>query len=200
MTKLKTSTQNPVTAHYARSYFDRLSTLFKDINPAQVETVGELLFQARAEDRYVFIIGNGGSAASASHLAVDFGKGCSRGREKRFKVISLTDNTPWITAIANDISYDEIFSEQLINFAHAGDLVIAISASGNSKNVIRALEVANQMNCVTIGISGFKGGKIKALVKHHIHIPSEHMGMIEDGQMTVGHILLYGFMDAEGCG
>ena len=162
--------------------------------------MGELLSIARAEGRQVFLCGNGGSAALASHLAVDLGKGCSRNRDQRFKVLSLTDNVPWMTALANDISYDDVFVEQLRNYAKKGDLLLAISGSGNSKNVLKALTYANQTGCETIGISGFAGGKLKELVKHHVHIKSDHMGLIEDAQMIVGHMLVYAFMDLEGCG
>ena len=192
--------ENPATEAYARSYLEKCAAVLRAIDPRQIAEVGRLLHQARAEGRQVFLLGNGGSAALASHLAVDLGKGCSRDREQRFRVLALTDNVPWLTALANDISYDDVFSEQLANFARAGDLVIAISGSGNSKNVLKALEMAGTLGCVTVGISGFKGGKLKALVRHHIHVPAEHMGLIEDGQLVVGHILVYAFMDAEGCG
>lgn len=192
--------QNLATTDYIRGYIKKLTTLLQTIEPKEVEKVGMLLSAAREEGRQVFLIGNGGSAASASHIAVDLGKGCSRNREKRFRVISLTDNTPWITALSNDISYEDVFVEQLKNYADKGDLLIAISGSGNSKNVLKALHYANQIGCETVGISGFAGGKLKDLVKHHVHIKSDHMGLIEDGQMIVGHILVYAFMDAEGCG
>jgi D-sedoheptulose 7-phosphate isomerase len=200
MSKQTTTKDNPVTTEYVRSYVEKVTSVFKAIDPSTVSKVGELLSGARAEGRQVFILGNGGSAATSSHFAVDLGKGCSRNREKRFKVISLTDNVPWITALSNDITYDDVFAEQLENFAKAGDIVIAISGSGNSKNVLKALELANRVGCETVGISGFKGGKLKELVRHHIHIPADHMGRIEDGQMLVVHILVYGFMDIEGCG
>ena len=192
--------QNLATTDYVRGYITKLTALLQSIDPKEVEKVGLLLSAAREEGRQVFLLGNGGSAASASHLAVDLGKGCSRNREKRFRVLSLTDNTPWMTALSNDISYEDVFVEQLKNYAEKGDLLIAISGSGNSKNVLKALQYANQIGCETIGISGFAGGKLKDLVKHHVHIKSDHMGLIEDGQMIVGHILVYAFMDAEGCG
>lgn len=192
--------RNPVTVPYAKEYLAKLAQVLHALDPRQIEKAGVLLHAARAEGRQVFLLGNGGSAATSSHLAVDFGKGCSRGREKRFRVLSLTDNMPWITALGNDLGYDDIFSEQLANYAQAGDVVLAISSSGNSKNVLKALELANKLGCVTVGISGFAGGKLKELVKLHIHVPDSHMGRIEDGQMIVGHILLYGFMDVEGCG
>ncbi|MCW8130598.1 MAG: SIS domain-containing protein [Planctomycetota bacterium] len=192
--------ENPVTAAYVSGYLEKLSALLKSLDPKEVEAVGKLLHQARDEGRQVFVLGNGGSAALASHVAVDLGKGCSRGREKRFKVLSLTDNTPWMTALSNDISYDDVFAEQLANYARKGDVLLAISGSGNSKNVLKALELANRMGLETVGISGFKGGKLKPMVKHHVQVSSEHMGLIEDAQLIVCHILVYGFMDVEGCG
>jgi D-sedoheptulose 7-phosphate isomerase len=191
---------NLATTDYIQGYLGKLQALLKTIDPKQVSKVGELLANARAEGRQVFLCGNGGSAALASHLAVDLGKGCSRNRDKRFRVIAFTDNTPWITALSNDISYDDVFVEQLKNYAEKGDVLIAISGSGNSKNVLKALQYANQIGCETVGISGFAGGKLKDMVNHHVHIKGEHMGLIEDGQMIVGHILVYAFMDSEGCG
>ncbi len=192
--------ENLVTTDYVRSYLDRLSAVLKSIDPEQVSRVGALLCAARAEGRHVFICGNGGSAATSSHIAVDLGKGASRNRDKRFRVISLTDNVPWMTALGNDLSYDDIFVEQLKNFAERGDVLLAISGSGNSKNVLKAVEYANQVGCRTVGLSGFAGGKLKNLVTDHVWIKAEHMGLIEDGQMVVGHVLVYAFMDVEGCG
>ena len=191
---------NVANSEYARSYIGKLTAVLQTLDPKQVEKAGELLTAARAEGRQVFLCGNGGSAALASHLAVDLGKGCSRNREKRFKVLSLTDNVPWMTALSNDISYEEVFVEQLKNYAEKGDILIAISSSGNSKNVLKAVHYANEVGCETIGVSGFAGGKLKDCVKHHVLIKADHMGLIEDGQMVVGHILVYAFMDAEGMG
>src|SRR6185295_19826260 len=136
---------NLVTTDYVRNYLGKLDTLLKTVDPKQVANVGEMLTAARAEGRQVFLIGNGGSAALASHLAVDLGKGCSRNREKRFRVLSLTDNVPWMTALSNDISYEDVFVEQLRNYAEKGDILFAISSSGNSKNVLKAVQYANQV-------------------------------------------------------
>jgi len=191
---------NLATPGYVRSYLDRLGVLLKKLNPDEVSRVGQLLADARAEGRQVFLCGNGGSAALASHVAVDLGKGCSRNRPKRFRVQSFTDNVPWMTALSNDLSYEDVFVEQLRNFAQKGDVLLAISSSGNSKNILKAVEYANQIGCETVGLSGFSGGKLKGLCKHHVLVPADHMGLIEDGQMVVGHILVYAFMDAEGAG
>ena len=191
---------NLVTTDYVRSYLAKLDALLKTVDPKQIARVGELLTAARAEGRQVFLVGNGGSAALASHMAVDLGKGCSRNRDKRFRVLSLTDNVPWMTALSNDVSYDDVFVEQLKNYAEKGDLVIAISGSGNSKNILKAVQYANTVGCTTVGISGFAGGKLKDMVTDHVHVKADHMGLIEDVQLIVGHILVYGFMDTEGCG
>jgi len=192
--------KNLASVAYIGSYLDRLAALLKKINPEEVSKVGQLLATARDEGRQVFLCGNGGSAALASHIAVDLGKGCSRNRAKRFRVISFTDNVPWITALSNDVSYEDVFVEQLRNYAQKGDVLIAISSSGNSKNVLKAVEYANQIGCETVGLSGFAGGKLKGLAKYNVVVPAEHMGLIEDGQMVVGHILIYAFMDVEGAG
>jgi len=191
---------NLATPGYVRSYLERLGALLKKLDPGEVSGVGQLLADARAEGRQVFLCGNGGSAALASHIAVDLGKGCSRNRPKRFRALSLNDNTPWMTALANDLSYEDVFVEQLRNYAREGDVLLAISSSGNSRNILKAVEYANQIGCETVGLSGFKGGKLKGLCKHHVLVPAEHMGLIEDGQLVVGHILVYAFMDAEGAG
>ena len=185
---------------FIRDYLSELDATIRALPHEQIAGIIEAVRDARDRDAQVFVVGNGGSAATASHFAVDLGKGASMGAERRFRVLSLTDNTPWMTALSNDISYEDVFVEQLKNYAEKGDLLIAISGSGNSKNVLKALQYANQIGCETIGISGFAGGKLKDLVKHHVHIKSDHMGLIEDGQMIVGHILVYAFMDAEGCG
>src|SRR5436190_1963689 len=138
---------NFATPDYIRGYLGRLDSVLKSLEPKEISAVGALLSAARAEGRQVFVAGNGGSAALASHVAVDLGKGCSRNREKRFRVLSLTDNMPWITAVGNDISYDDVFVEQLKNYAEKGDLLLAISGSGNSKNILKALQYANQIGC-----------------------------------------------------
>ncbi len=200
MAKMKMAASNPVTEEYVRGYLRKLAKVLSALDPREVAKAGKLLFEARAAGRHVFVMGNGGSAASASHFAVDLGKGASRGRKKRFRVLSLADNVPWLTALGNDLAYEDVFVEQLANFAARGDVVIAISAGGNSPNVLKAVEYANAAGCATVGLSGYKGGKLKGLVRRHVHVPASHMGLIEDGQMAVCHILVYAFMDEEGCG
>lgn len=151
--------------------------------------------KARENDKRIYAIGNGGSASTASHFVVDMGKGASIGREKRFKTIPLTDNMEWITALSNDICYEDVFVEQLKNFAEEGDVLLAISGSGNSENILRAVKYANEVGCVTIGFTGFEGGKLNEMVDHGIVVSSEHMGRIEDIHVILQHLICYYYME-----
>lgn len=174
--------------------------LLDTIRTIDVEKVGraiELFKEAREHNRHIFVCGNGGSAATASHFACDVVKGASCGRPSRFRIMALTDQLPTITAYANDVSYDCVFEEQLRNFAEPGDVVMAISGSGNSPNVIRALEYARETGCRTIALTGRDGGRLGPLAELNIQVPVQHMGRIEDAHMIVCHMIGYYFMDAE---
>ena len=149
-----------------------------------------LLESAYQEGRQVFLMGNGGSGSTASHAAADLNKGVSFGREKRFRVMSLNDNMATLTAYANDVSYSDAFVEQLKNFLQPGDLVIAISGSGNSPNVLKAVEYANQRGAVTIGLCGFGGGKLAAVAQVPVHIPVKDMQKVEDIHMMLFHVAM----------
>lgn len=158
----------------------------------QVQRLIDLLFEARASGRRIFIIGNGGSAATASHFCEDLGK-CpliSLDDPLRFKVISLTDNLPYVTAWANDHGYETVFEQQLRNIAEPGDLVIGISASGNSPNVLRAIAYANEHGMTTIGLTGFDGGKLRAMAHHQVHVPIHDYGMAENLHMIIFHLVI----------
>jgi len=155
----------------------------------RVEQVAEILVQAYESQRTVFLFGNGGSAALASHFACDLGKGTVNGSKKRFRVMALTDNVPLITAWANDSHYDDIFSEQLANFAAPGDVAFAISGSGNSPNVLKALRAAKQAGSITTGLTGFSGGKMLELCDACIVVPCDNMQIIEDLHLCVAHSL-----------
>jgi D-sedoheptulose 7-phosphate isomerase len=172
-----------------RPYFDLLSRSIRDLPFEQVDTVSEVLFRAYEKQRTVFVFGNGGSAALASHVACDLGKGTVNGTGKRFKVMALTDNVPIMTAWANDSHYEDIFSEQLANFAVAGDVAFAISASGNSANVIKALKAARQAGLTTTGLTGFAGGRMLFLCDAAIVVPSDNMQIIEDLHLCIAHAL-----------
>jgi len=168
----------------------------------KVRAAIEWLEQALDEGRQVFTCGNGGSASTASHFICDMVKGASYTREKRFRMMALTDSLPTLTAYSNDVSYDCVFVEPLKNFARPGDILIAISGSGNSPNVLRATEWANSAGMKTIGMTGRDGGQLGRLSQLEIRVADPHMGRIEDGHMIVCHMIAYYFMEKAGgpCG
>lgn len=161
----------------------------------RVQQICDLLYQAYLNDRTLFIFGNGGSAALASHLACDLGKGTHNpgslemGGVKRLKVIALTDNVPMMSAWANDAGYEHVFAEQMLNFIQAGDVAFGISGSGNSPNVLKALELARNVGATTVGITGFQGGKMKDLLDLGIVVPSDNMQQIEDAHLVLAHMI-----------
>jgi D-sedoheptulose 7-phosphate isomerase len=169
----------------------------ESIDLAKVTEAIDILKRARDEKRHIFVCGNGGSASTASHFACDMVKGASFGRESRFRIMALTDSLPTITAYSNDVGYDCVFAEQLKNFAQSGDVVIAISGSGNSPNVLRAIEYAGSIGCRTIALTGRDGGKLGPLAQLNLQASNPHMGRIEDVHMIVMHMICYYFMDAE---
>ena len=175
----------------SRSYFEHYYRLLDGLPHAEVEHVVDILHRTYQRGRKVFIFGNGGSAALASHFACDLGKGTSiPGKtSKRFQVLALTDNMPLLTAWANDTSYEQVFAEQIRNFAQPDDVAFAISGSGNSPNVLRGLEVAREVGAFNIGLTGFKGGEMKLLCDLCIVIPSDNMQLIEDLHVSVSHAL-----------
>ena len=153
-----------------------------------MDEVVTVLHEAYERRHTIFLFGNGGSASLASHMACDLGKGTtSHRRTKRVRVVALTDNLPTITAYANDCGYEHIFSEQLKNLAHPGDVALAISCSGNSPNVISALEAARVLKMITIGIGGFEGGRMKSLCDIPLIVPSNNMQFIEDLHLSIAH-------------
>ena len=153
------------------------------------EKLSDLIEESYHAGRFVFIIGNGGSGANASHLCEDLAKCTLRDFEsqKRLKVLSLTDNVAWIMAIANDINYEGIFSEQLKNLASPGDLLLAISGSGNSPNILKAVDWSNKNGLTTCGITGFDGGKLKSMAQHNLHVAVDDMGLVESLHQVVFH-------------
>ncbi len=165
------------------------------IDLGKVNQAIEWLRDARDNARRIFVCGNGGSASTASHFACDMVKGASYERPSRFRIMALTDQLPTITAYANDVGYDCVFAEQLKNFAEPGDVFIAISGSGNSPNVVRAMEYANQAGCRTIALTGRDGGRLGPLAQLNIQAPVPHMGRIEDAHMIVCHMIAYHFME-----
>ena len=180
---------------HAETYLDDLKQALAGLDLEGVKKVRQVLDQARAEGKQVFLCGNGGSASTASHMANDLGKGASLAGGEPFKVIALTDNIPWMTALANDLSYEDIFVEQLHNFAGEGDVLIAISVSGNSPNVLKAVELANERGLTTVGWTGFGGGRLAELVDLPIVVDSHHMGRVEDVHVVLMHLMCYYFME-----
>lgn len=171
-------------------YFERLKNTIDSISKEDLSQLMNVLDQAKEEGRNIFIMGNGGSAATASHYCCDFNKGISYGKDKMFKFICLNDNVPTMMAYANDLSYDEVFVGPLKNFLKGQDLVIGISGSGNSMNVVNAIEYANSIGATTIGLTGYDGGKILKLCKYNVHIPINDMQITEDLHMVVDHCMM----------
>jgi Phosphoheptose isomerase len=171
------------------AYFETLKTTVDQVDRKEIQKAMEVLVKARDQKKYIFIMGNGGSAATASHYAGDFNKGLSLNREKRFRFVALNDNAPTVLSLANDVSYDAIFVEQLKNFLDDGDVVIAISGSGNSKNIINAVEYAKQKGNTVIGMTGYSGGKLKDLSDIQLHVPLDNMQVVEDVHMVFCHLM-----------
>ena len=169
------------------SYFRLLSTTAGQLPFEAIEEVAATLVQAYESERTIYLFGNGGSAALASHIACDLGKGTVNGSKKRFRVMSLTSNEAMMTAWANDSNYHDIFAEQLANFVAPGDVAFAISCSGNSANVLNALRVARQARATTVGLAGFQGGKMKELCDQCLIVPSDNMQIIEDLHLCAAH-------------
>ena len=167
------------------AYLQRLNAELDRLDRADVTRLGDLIYEAWENEKFVFILGNGGSATLASHLCEDLGKGAFReddlraDNKRRLKVLSLTDNVGYLTALGNDMGYDQVFLQQLASYGSPGDLVIAISGSGNSPNVLTAVDWANRNGLVSFGITGYDGGKLKQMQKAGIHVPLDDMGMVE---------------------
>jgi len=183
--------------NFLEHYKTELLRAIETIPLEKVATAIEWFKETRTGGRHIFVCGNGGSASAASHFACDMLKGASYNRASRFRILALTDSLPTLTAYANDVSYDAVFVEQLKNFAQPGDLVLAVSGSGNSPNVLRAIEFANSMGCRTIALTGRDGGKLGPLAQLGIQVPIPHMGRIEDSHLIVLHMICYYFMDTE---
>ena len=171
-------------------YFEKEKKVLDQISKGDLNSIMNLLVDAKDAGKTIFIMGNGGSAATASHYVCDFNKGISLGKEKMFKFICLNDNVPTMMAYANDLSYADVFVGPLKNFMQAGDIVIGISGSGNSENVVRAIQYANDNGGVTVGLTGYSGGKIKQLCKYNVHVPVNDMQITEDLHMVLDHCMM----------
>jgi D-sedoheptulose 7-phosphate isomerase len=178
------------------TYLTRLHTELGRLDQDAIRRWADLTFAAWQNGRFVFLIGNGGSGTTASHMAEDLGKSTLRPDDlqdeskQRLKVLSLTDNTGWLLAVGNDCGYDQVFVQQLMNYGSAGDLVIAISGSGNSPNILSAVEWGNKHNLKTWGITGYTGGKLQSLAQRNLHVPLDDMGMVESIHLLLFHWIL----------
>lgn len=169
------------------SYFEKVVRTIEKMPVTTIDQIVGALLQAYESSRMIYLFGNGGSAALASHFACDLGKGATNGSPKRFQVLAFTDNVPLMTAWANDARYEDIFAEQLVNFVRPNDIAFAISGSGKSPNVLKALKAARHAGAVTIGLTGFHGGDMKDLCDLCLIIPSDNMQVIEDLHLSVTH-------------
>lgn len=175
---------------FANQYLDRLKGVMDTFDLNTFDRMVTTILDAYERKANIFVMGNGGSGATASHLACDINKGCCLDLEKKFKMICLNDNIPTMLALANDISYAAVFEEQLKNFFNPGDLVIGISGSGNSENVLRAVRYAADHNGHTIGWSGFDGGKLAAVTDLSLVAQSHDMQQVEDLHMIIAHMAM----------
>jgi D-sedoheptulose 7-phosphate isomerase len=168
----------------------RLQAAVDTLPRDRLAELGEMLYRAYRNEKQVFTLGNGGSASTASHMAADLGKNTIGPNMRRFRVISLNDNTAMLTALANDLGYENVFREQLQNLIRPGDLLIAISGSGNSENVVNAIRYAQEQCAETACLLGFDGGDVAQMVDVSIIVPSDHYGVVEDVHLIINHILV----------
>ncbi len=180
---------------YINNYFDLLKTTIDNLDRVELETFINLLLSARDRGNHIYIMGNGGSAATASHFCCDFNKGMSYQQDKKFRMICLNDNVATMLAYSNDVSYDDVFVEQLKNFLNEGDVVIAISGSGNSKNVLKAIEYANANGGISVGITGYTGGILKQISKYSVNANVDNMQITEDIHMMICHMIYHILMN-----
>ena len=171
-------------------YFQREIDTIAQIDRGEISRAMNELKRTRDEGNFVYIMGNGGSGSTASHYTGDFNKGLSLGREKRFRFVCLNDYAASVLALANDVEYAAIFEEQLKNFLRPGDVVVAISGSGNSENVVRAARYAKEHGNTVIGLTGYSGGKLRPLSDISLHVPIDDMQVVEDLHMVFDHLMM----------
>jgi D-sedoheptulose 7-phosphate isomerase len=175
-------------AQHISDYLQTLQNVLNELSSQQIEEVLEVFEQAYLQDRTIYICGNGGSWATAGHWVCDYAKGTACAGARRLRMISLGDNVPLLTALGNDISYDSVFSEPVRTYVRKDDVVILITASGNSPNILEAAKAAREMGAVTVGLIGFGGGKLAGMVDHQITVSCKEYGPVEDLHMILDHI------------
>lgn len=178
-----------------KSYLQETGSILQRLDLEVIQRIFDVLCEAYREDRQVILMGNGGSAALASHFAVDLGKGTVAPDRPRFRVVSIVDNTPVMTAYANDFSYAEVFSEQIRSMARPGDVVFGVSGSGNSPNVLEGLKAARQVGARTVVLTGYAGGKAIELADITLVVPSDDMQHIEDCHLMLTHLFMQAMRD-----
>lgn len=176
-------------------YIERQKAAHESIPQAQVAEIIQIIGASLKEDRQIFCFGNGGSAANCSHFATDLGKGASDAVGKRFRVLSLNDNFSWVTALANDYAFDQIYAQQLQNYGKPGDIAFCLSVSGNSPNCVNGLQWAKDNGLTTIALVGGKRGQMAEIADHVLMINDTHYGRVEDAQMGICHLICYAFME-----
>lgn len=182
-----------------KSYIEMEKEALQNLPIEDINIVMNILENARLNRRRIFICGNGGSASTASHFECDFNKGISYDQNVKYDFECLSDNVPMMMAIANDIGYDDIFVVPLRNKLKYGDVVIGVSGSGNSENVIKAIEYGNEVGAETIALVGYDGGKLKEIAKHHIHVSVNNMQIVEDIHLTLDHMMTFVLSGMCGC-
>jgi D-sedoheptulose 7-phosphate isomerase len=175
--------------NYIKSYFVELQEILDNLSEEVIEQVLDILHDARNDNQQVFILGNGGSASTASHFVCDLGKNTRVPGTPNFKVMGLTDNMALFSALANDEGYENVFAQQLANHLQPGDIVIGISTSGNSKNVVNAIHLANSGGAKTIGFTGFDSGELGTIVDVNMHVPSNSIEHVEDVHLVLEHLI-----------
>ena len=180
---------------WVSEYVDEHRRVLDSIPVDQVEALIVRLRNCLNQESKIFVIGNGGSAANASHFVTDLGKSASDAVGRRFQCMSLNDNVSWMTALGNDYDYEDIYQQQLVNFATPNDLLLVLSVSGNSPNVVKAMSWAKENGVKTVALAGGQKGKITEIADESIIVDSKHYGRVEDVQMTICHILCYAFIE-----
>lgn len=178
-------------ARFARWYRARALEQWEKLDIPALERLAKVIEKAQAKGRFVWVCGNGGSSSISSHVGCDFGKTAARPGTKALKAVSLADNVAFITATANDLSFDKVFSRQLENVVVKGDVVLLISGSGNSKNLLEAARLSRKKGATVFSLLGFDGGKLKSLSHDHLLVPSDQYGVIEDMHQSIAHILTF---------
>lgn len=184
--------------NFINKYIDGQVSALRSIPVGDVIKLVSLFRGALDGDRQIFVCGNGGSGANASHFVTDLGKGSSDKTYRRFRCMSLSDNVSWMTALANDYDYSEVFSRQLMNFAKKGDLLMVMSVSGSSPNLVKAVDWAKKNGVVAIALVGGKKGPLAEISDHVVVINDIHYGRVEDAHMAICHMIAYAFMEIEG--